>query len=94
LLIVRKTGSGDYRPLTGPLRRGDRQGLLGALRPRRVPPKGMHIHHDDLNTLASSPPQADNVVLQGLEKDVLEKKCLVGLSLSNTYSTHYTFHNV
>lgn len=74
MLIVRKTGIN--RPLTGPLKRGERQ-TLSALRQRKVPPKGMYINHDDLNILASSTPQAENVTLQGLEKAVLDEKCKV-----------------
>jgi len=62
--------------LTGPLRRGDRQ-LHGVFRQKRAPPLGMYINHDDLSILASAPPQAENVVIQGLEKDVLDSKCSV-----------------
>jgi len=68
--------TGEYRPLTGPLRRGDRQ-VLGILRQRRGPPRGMYINHDDLSVLASATPQAENVTLFGLEREVLDMKCRV-----------------
>lgn len=72
-MFVRKTG--EYRPLTGIT---DKQGL-GILRNRRKPPKGMYINHDDLSVLASATPQAENVTLKGLETDVLDMKCRVGI---------------
>jgi len=66
------------RPLTGPVRKSDRQMMgLASVRQRRSPPKGMYINHDDLQILASADPQEGNVALQGLEKDVLELKCRV-----------------
>ncbi|CAG7719933.1 unnamed protein product [Allacma fusca] len=78
-LYWKKTG--EMRPLTGPIRRGDRQMMmgLGCVRQRRTPPKGMFINHDDLTMLASAPPQAENVTLQSLEKEVHEIKCRVQL---------------
>lgn len=42
----------------------------------------MSINHDDLNTLATSPPQTENVTIQGLEKAVLDEKCKVLLIIS------------
>jgi len=78
MVIARRTG--DYRPLTGPLRRVDRQ-VLGLLRQRRLPPVGMYLNHDDLCLLAGAPPSAENVALQGLEKEVVDMKCRVGYSL-------------
>jgi hypothetical protein len=39
----------------------------------------MFINHDDLTMLASAPPQAENVTLQSLEKEVHEIKCRVQL---------------
>ncbi len=76
-MVGRNTG--DSRPLTGPLRRGEKNSL-GVLRQRRAPPKGMNMNHDDLNMLARSQPQAENVILQGLEKEVLDMKSRVGFS--------------
>lgn len=74
LMVGRNTG--DSRPLTGPLRRGDKNSI-GLLRQRRVPPMGMNINHDDLSMLARSQP-GENVILQGLEKEVLDMKSRVG----------------
>jgi len=37
----------------------------------------MNINHDDLSMLARSQPQAENVILQGLEKEVLDMKCRI-----------------
>ena len=81
--VGRRTG--DIRPLTGPLRRGDRQmmGLGAVVRQRRTPPKGIMINHNDLTLLASAPPQAENCCIQGLEKEVLEVKCRVGKHNNN-----------
>ena len=76
--VGRRTG--NIRPLSGPLWRGDRQmmGLGAAVRQRRTPPSSIYINHDDLSILASAPPQAENCCIQGLEKEVLEVKCRVG----------------
>ena len=82
----RKTG--EDRPLTGPVRRGDRQLMgLGCVRQRRTPPKGMFLNHDDLTLLASAPPQAENVTLQSLEKEVHDVQCRV--RQHTVHSCHY-----
>ncbi|XP_030763542.1 REST corepressor 1 isoform X2 [Sitophilus oryzae] len=65
----RRTGSA--RPTSGPAlagKRGAAGGNSAASRARRRPPKGMHINHDDLATMASG--NAGTLLLRAMEREL------------------------
>lgn len=62
---ARRTGSA--RPTSGPAG-GKRGGSPGGSRARGRPPKGMHINHDDLATMASG--NAGTLLLKAMEREL------------------------
>ncbi|XP_050539352.1 REST corepressor 1 isoform X2 [Daktulosphaira vitifoliae] len=69
----RRTGGG-IRPTLGPPRPNNRH--LNVARNKRLPPRGMYVNHDDLQTIASGP--NGDVILSGMDDEIQSNKQEIG----------------
>lgn len=66
--------TGLSRPTTGPLRKDGLKATRNVFRNSTKPPKGMHINHDDLVSLATGPHGQGEVLLKSLDTEILDSK--------------------
>ncbi|XP_023323298.1 REST corepressor 3 [Eurytemora carolleeae] len=66
--------TGQFRPTTGPLRKDGLKPNRSIFRNATRPPKGMHINHDDLVSLATGPSGQGDSLLKSLDREILQYK--------------------
>jgi len=66
--------TGQMRPTTGPLRKDGLKATRNVFRNSTKPPKGMHINHDDLVSLATGPNGQGESLLKSLDREILDSK--------------------
>jgi len=79
---IRRT-NGGIRPTLGPPRPNNRH--LNVARNKRLPPRGMYVNHDDLQSIASGSNGQGDTVLSAMDDEVVSLKCKVCAALLNFY---------
>lgn len=79
---IRRT-NGGIRPTLGPPRPNNRH--LNVARNKRLPPRGMYVNHDDLQSIASGSNGQGETVLSAMDDEVVSLKCKVCAALLNFY---------
>lgn len=65
---------------------------MNVARNKRLPPRGMYVNHDDLQSIATeSNGQGDNI-LMAMDDEVVSLKCKVCVALLNFYK-YFFFSN-
>jgi len=82
LNTIRRT-NGGIRPTLGPPRPNNRH--LNVARNKRLPPRGMYVNHDDLQSIASGSNGQGETVLSAMDDEVVSLKCKVCATLLNFY---------
>ncbi|XP_025202556.1 REST corepressor isoform X2 [Melanaphis sacchari] len=67
--------NGGIRPTLGPPRPNNRH--LNVARNKRLPPRGMYVNHDDLQSIASGSNGQGDTILTAMEDEVVSLKCKI-----------------
>jgi len=78
--MIRRT-NGGIRPTLGPPRPNNRH--LNVARNKRLPPRGMYVNHDDLQSIASGSNGQGETVLSAMDDEVVSLKCKVCVAFLN-----------
>lgn len=68
--------NGGIRPTLGPPRPNNRQ--LNVARNKRLPPRGMHVNHDDLQAIASGSDGQAEAILSAMDDEIQSNKQVIG----------------
>lgn len=75
-LIYRRTGS--MKPISGPTKKQDLKDRHNPMKSKRKPPRGMHLTHEDLKSIALGPPGQGDAILKSMDSEVISLKRQVG----------------
>lgn len=67
--------NGGIRPTLGPPRPNNRH--LNIARNKRLPPRGMYVNHDDLQSIASESSGQEDTILLTMDDEVVSLKCKI-----------------